>query len=308
MIKKSLYLESAPAKINLFLEVFPKENPDDSHHKLATLFQAIELADYLSFEVLMECSDDEATDEVEFAISIDSNDDEITGLGVNNIVVKAIELFFVHMPEPVLERVSRVEVAVFIDKNIPIAAGLAGGSSNAAATLRALNKFIFENFNSAIEEEILEQMAFELGADVPFCLGVQNEPRVYVQDFEIDKSKIQSLLGFDYDAYSQLILVKPEFGINTAEAYAQLSPLLKPGTQVYEPFFNRFETSVLKEYPELAKIKKQLLDLGCDYALLSGSGSTMIGFVSETKEIDPIYQDALNKFPKAKIYKSKMLS
>ncbi len=308
MIKKAVYIEEAPAKINLFLEVFPKKDPSELYHEIATLFQAIDLQDYLTFEILMECSEEGQVEEVDFSVSLDSNNDLVRDLAINNSVIQAIEIFFMHLPEPVVELVSRVEISVYIDKQIPHAAGLAGASADAAATLRVLNKFIAENFNCSISETKLEQIALELGSDVPFCLRSKQAPRLYAEGRgEKFKTEPKNLSLTAFEAYPHLILLKPAFGINTPQAYAELSPQL--GTQSNcSPYFNRFETSVFKTHPELAHIKKTLLELGCDRAMLSGSGSTMLGFLASDKDPAPIYQDLSRIFSDSQLYMAKMLS
>lgn len=303
MIKKAVYLESAPAKINLYLEVLPKE-PEAEYHDLRTVFQAIDLRDYLTFEILMESSEDRISEEVDFEITLDSNNDTVRGLAVNNSVVRAVEVFFTSLPEPVVEQVSRVELSVFIDKQIPLEGGLAGGSANAAATLRVLNRFIRENFNCEVSQVQLLDMALELGSDVPFCLQSLEQPRVYAE------GRGEKIIAKDlsaYDEYQQVILVKPKFGVNTAEAYAKLSPELAK-QKAKPPYFNSFEKTVFRDYPELKRIKSKLLELGCAQALLSGSGSTVLGFVDKNQDADVIYQDIINHCPENTVYISKMLS
>jgi|GEM_PF-3142905 len=303
MIKKSVYLEPAPAKINLYLEVLPKDS-QAKYHDIRTVFQAIDLMDYLTIEILM-AADESPAEEVDFEISLDSNNPIVRDLAVNNSVVAAVEAFFMHLPDPVVEQVSRVEVSVFIDKQIPLEAGLAGGSANAAATLRALNKFITENFSVSVPAETLAKIALELGSDVPFCLASLQQPRVYAEG-RGEEFMTKDLSA--YDDYEQVILVKPEFGVNTAAAYARLSSTLTAADHRDEPYFNRFEETVLAAHPELAQLKTQLLELGAARVMLSGSGSTMIAFVARTDDATPIYQDIIKHYPDHQIYMAKMLA
>lgn len=313
MIKKSLYLEPAPAKINLFLEVKDKRN--DGFHNLETLFQAIDLMDYLTFEITVETG---AGENVDFEISLDSNKDEVRNLGERNIVVNAIEVFFAHLPEEIVQAISKVSIYIFIDKNIPLEAGLAGGSANAAATLRALNNFFTENFNftfpyngnSAFEEDskTLEDMAIKIGSDVPFCLIANKESRIYAESrgekfVNIENSENNHLKDFDYDEYSQIIIVKPNFGVSTKEAFNSLDQInsgsssCQSNTDQLKPFFyNSFEDVVLDQYPELKNIKEDLINFGCDHSLLSGAGSTIIGFASSEKNIEDILLKMKNKY------------
>ncbi len=301
MIKKSVYLETAPAKINLYLEVLAKE-PQAKYHDIATVFQAVDLMDYLTFEILMEAGDNPG-EEVDFEISLDSNNPIVRDLAVNNSVVAAIEAFFMHLPDPVVEQISRVEVSVFIDKQIPLEAGLAGGSADAAATLRALNRFIYENFSVSLPVETLMKIALELGSDVPFCLQSLEQPRRYAEG-RGEKFSAKDLNV--YDEYKQLILVKPRFGVNTGEAYAGLK--LEAGDYCDQPYFNRFEETVFQAHPKLAELKTKLRELGAAKVMLSGSGSTMIAFVAKDEDATPIYQDIINHYPDYHVYMAKLLS
>jgi 4-diphosphocytidyl-2-C-methyl-D-erythritol kinase len=304
VIKKAVYLETAPAKINLYLEVLAKE-PQAKYHNIATVFQALDLKDFLTFEFLMECSETEEVEDVDFSITLDSNNDTVRDLAVNNSCVKAVESFFMRLPEPVVQQVSRVEVSIYIDKHIPLDAGLAGGSADAAATLRALNKFIAENFNCQVPDKQMLEIALELGSDVPFCLQSLEQPRAYAEG-RGELFAGNPLKDFNYNA--QIILVKPSFGVDTAEAYAALSPTLMTGEIITEPYFNRFEQVIFKQHPELIKIKAALLELGCQQVMLSGSGSTMIGFLPAGTDPAPIYQDVLNHLPNTKVFNAKMLT
>lgn len=293
-LSKAVYLEPAPAKINLFLNV--KNKRPDSFHNIETLFQAIDLMDHLTFEITVKCEDSE---EVDFEILIDSNNDHVKMLGEDNIIAKAIELYFASLPDAIVDKLSGVHISVFVDKNIPIEAGLAGGSSNAAATLRVLNKFFHENFSFAHSNEILQKIALNLGSDVPFCLLSTNSSQLYAESrgeaFVAPEDSVnKDLLDFDFDKYNQLIIVKPSFGISTREAYELVDKVAEQ--QAKRGFFNSFEAALASSYPELDTLKQKLITLGCDHVLLSGSGSTMLGFVAKDRDIDDVFLDAKKHF------------
>jgi len=301
MIKKAVYLERAPAKINLFLEVLGKR--EDNYHDLNTLFQAIDLQDHLTFEIQVLCSPSE---EIDFNIEIDSNSDELKNLGLNNSISKAVELYFTKLPvTQVIEVISAVEISVFVDKQIPLQAGLAGGSSDAAATLRALNRFFEENFDWCLSQHELLEVALEIGSDVPFCLLATQESRLHGAGRGEKLSK--KTFKFNYDDYENLILVKPDFGVDTAWAYDQLDAQIEKETcKLNLGFSNSFEKVVFPKYPDLVFIKEKLEEFGCKRVLLSGSGSTMIGFLDKNQDQKAIFRQVDQFFPAT--YMKKMAS
>ena len=300
MIKKAVYLERAPAKINLFLDILAKR--EDGFHNIDTVFQAIDLADHITFSISMECT---PSDMIDFDIKIDSNSEEVKALGLNNLVTDAIETYFMEVPEEqVVSLISAVKIDVFIDKIIPLEAGLAGGSANAAATLRALNQFFFENFDWSLNNKELLKLAARIGSDVPFCLVANKNPRMR------GSSRGEVLVtetSTHYDNYKNLIIVKPDFGVSTAEAYKLIS---KKFTTKHKPdhvLFNRFEEVVYDKYPELLNIQEDLLSIGVDEVLLSGSGSAMLGFVSDKKNLKEIYSKAQKYFSEYEVFKASFL-
>lgn len=300
MIKKAVYLERSPAKINLFLDILKKR--EDGYHDIETVFQAIDLSDHLTFSISVECT---PSDMIDFDIKIDSNSAEVAALGLNNSVTDAIETYFMEVPEEqVVTLISAVKIDVFIDKNIPLEAGLAGGSGNAAATLRALNKFFLENFDWSLNDKELLHLASGIGSDVPFCLSSNEKPRM------LGTSRGEILTPCDskiFDKYENLIIVKPDFGISTVEAYKSISKKVSKFKKQKLSLFNRFEEVIYDEHPELLNIQEDLLGLGCDEVLLSGSGSSMLGFVSEQKNLKEMFRKAQEIFPDYEVFQSKFL-
>lgn len=303
--KKAVYLERAPAKINLFLDITDKR--EDEYHNIKTVFQAISLEDHLTFEITLSCAESEAerTEEIEFELEIDSNEESVRALGLSNLVSRAVECYFANFPcedkADLLDLVSSINLSIFIDKKIPMQAGLGGASADAAATLRALNTFFFENFDCSLSENELLKIALQLGSDVPFCLQSLKQSRVYAESRGED---FKNLTGnFDFDKYSEVILVKPSFGIATAEAYKLLSARL-PSQRAKLGFYNIFETVIFDNYPELVEIKLQLLKIGCDQVLLSGSGSTMLGFINKEKNLKTIHGLAKETLPDCSVYQA----
>jgi 4-diphosphocytidyl-2C-methyl-D-erythritol kinase len=309
MIKKSLHLEKAYAKLNLFLNVLGRR--DDGYHNIDTIFQAIDLADFLTFSITVECG---RADEIDFEINIDSNSKAVKSLGVHNSVTKAIEVFFTRVPQDqVIDLVQSVRIDIFIEKNIPLSAGLAGGSSDAAATLRALNKFFMENFDWSLNQKELLEIALEIGSDVPFSLVAPSTPRLRGLGrgevlVSIDDEKE---LNEFFDSFSHVILIKPEIGISTKVAYDLLSSVEFEDDDDIDGFYNKFESVIFDHFPELVDIQEDLYNLGASFVLMSGSGSSMIGFFDSSVHLDGIFEQALEFFPENKgftVFRSKFLS
>lgn len=306
MIKKAVYLERSPAKINLFLNVLGLR--DDGYHDLQTIFQAIELSDHLTLSIAVDCaeSQEENTEEIDFEIKIDSNSEEVRTLGLTNTVTKAIEAYFVEVPQQQIVSLLRdVNIDVYIDKKVPLEGGLAGGSGNAAATLRALNKFFAENFDWSLNEQELLRVAASVGSDVPFCLISNKTPRAYAESR--GEKFFAKNFNFNFDDFPHLVIIKPNFGVSTASAYDQLSKK-KFRSKAFDGLYNSFEDVVYDEHPELLNIQEQLMNFGCNYVLLSGSGSSMIGFIEDSKKASKVFELATEVFPEDyRVFQTKFL-
>jgi 4-diphosphocytidyl-2-C-methyl-D-erythritol kinase len=199
---KTLVIE-APAKINLFLDVKGKRN--DGYHELESIMHQINLVDRINIQV-----DD--------GITVKSSSPYIPD-DAGNLAYQAARL--------ILEKYGQGEgAAIFIEKNIPVGAGLAGGSTDAAAVLKGLN--ILYNYNVAGEE--LVQLAAQIGSDVPFCL--QGHPLISINDGGssqqeqtvmgascLAKGRGEILSPLPHRIIPYMVLVKPEFQLSTAEVY-----------------------------------------------------------------------------------------
>ena len=180
-------------------------------------------------------------------------------------------------------------VKIFLEKTVPVGAGLGGGSSDAAFTLKMLS----DMFELHLDNDIIAEYASELGSDCPFF--VYNSPM-------IGKGKGNILTAYDLHNISfgkedagceyELKLITPQnIAVSTAEAYRNIIPIensktgIKPLEEVLRKpveewknlLFNGFETTVFKVHPELAKIKQSLYDSGAVYASMSGSGYALFG-------------------------------
>lgn len=241
-----------PAKINLTLEVVNKR--EDGFHNIKSIMQTISLYDFLTISV-------EESNKLE--INLSGTSPEIP-YNEKNLVYKATDLFLKKAG------INNLSVSVHIEKNIPIAAGLAGGSTDAAGTLYGLN-YLLEKFNSSQ----LNELCAELGSDLNVCL--QGGCILATSRGEITK-KLP-------DIESDVTLIKPRnLGISAGEAYKKYSlKEIKPqnnmtekmliavldGDDVKSYLYNDLEYAVFDDYKELQEIKKTY-----PQAVMSGSGST----------------------------------
>ena len=255
---------SAPAKINLFLEVLNKR--PDGFHNLNSIFQAVSLYDHLTFELT-------DSSEVELVLTNQSLTSQAPlPLDRTNLIVRAWEAVREFSPHT-------GGVRVRIEKNIPIAAGLGGGSADAAATIMAANLLL----ELGLKSDQMAELGLKVGSDIPFFFG-RGQAVVTGRGEIVDESYYPT----DY----HLVLVTPRLAISTAEAYASLRIGL---TKPKEPFnlsrcltvmdfviqiqnsVNDFERALFLSYPVLRKIKNGLLEIGASMVRMSGSGPTMFG-------------------------------
>jgi len=255
----------APAKINFFLEI--KNKRIDGYHNLKSIMQTVSLYDELFFElteskILVECKN------------------KYLPISKENIVYKAAQMLKKHY-------CTDKGVKIYLKKEIPIKAGLGGGSSDAASTLKALIKL----WNINTSKDKLEQIAVKLGADVPFFLTGGTALCEGIGEIITPLKSIGKL---------NIVLVNPCFGVDTKDVYKKINfpltnqvkvnkiiSIISEGSfnkkEVFSNCFNRLEEFVFPSYPEIAKIKKVLNELGC-VSLMSGSGSTIFGiYGSEIK-------------------------
>ncbi|MDD3149895.1 MAG: 4-(cytidine 5'-diphospho)-2-C-methyl-D-erythritol kinase [Candidatus Gastranaerophilales bacterium] len=273
-----------PAKINLTLDI--KGKRADGFHEISSIMQAISLFDYLTIEV---------NNSTENQIILSGNSAQIP-YDKTNLAYKACQLFLDEA------KIQNKEILINIEKNIPIAAGLAGGSSNAAGVLWGLNK-IFDNI---LSKEKIDNLASKLGSDVNFCLygGTQSAT---------SKGEILQKLS---TPNFKIILVNPNIHISAKEAYQRHSELeTKPQnnnskkmieainnnnpSNIAKCLSNNLESSILPNYSKIQELKILLKQAGCINTLMSGSGSTVFG----------IYENNINleKFDKIWIYNAQTI-
>jgi len=262
---------AAPAKINLFLEILGKR--PDGYHEIETVMQEISLFDYIYME--------DGGKDVSFNCSNPG-----LATGEDNLVVKAVRLF---QKESGISR----GVKVFLDKKIPVGAGLGGGSSDAAATLAGLNKL----WKVGYDEKKLMSLAGKLGSDVAFFI---------VGNTAVCRGRGEVVTPYLCKTKYHYLLIYPKFEISTAMVYSNFKISLTRNLKdvsfllqqlatgdpdkVGHYLYNRLEEIVLRLYPDVETIKRTLATLGCCGVLLSGSGSALYGLCKKEGDIRGIEQ------------------
>ncbi len=249
---------SVPAKINLWLEVVRKR--DDGYHDISSLMLPVSIFDNMKIEVWPGNGE----------VSISCDRPEIPA-DERNLAWRAARLYLESSGK-------KAGINIDLEKHIPSAAGLGGGSSDAAGVLAALNSF-FENAVSPVE---LERLALKLGADVPFFL--HRRPALATGVGE----KLQFA---DRVPNYPLLLIKPPLIVPTGWVYQNLKltkgiPKIKLGSlsahpwQIRDFIENDLESVTVPRYPVIASLKQWLLDHGALVASMSGSGPTVFGIFS----------------------------
>lgn len=236
-----------PAKVNLDLKIINKR--PDGFHNIESTMQTISLYDYLT--ILLKPAP-------ELSIKLTGTSDEIP-YNEKNIVYKAVKLF--------MERLGRTaSIEIFIEKNIPVSAGLAGGSTDAAGTILGLNELL----GSPLERKELHKICASLGSDLNFCLEGGCKKTTSRGEILQDSMFIERNIS----------LIKPiSLGISAKEAYTKFAE--KEKTPARKNFINDLEWAVIDEYKELQLIKKQY-----PQAVMTGSGSTYFAFDTVFKPME----------------------
>ena len=255
-------------KINLGLKV--KGKRPDGYHNIETVFYPVNLTDVL--EIIP------AQDGI-FDFNITGI--EIPGDITENLCVKAYNLLAKEYKIP--------SVKIHLHKNIPIGAGLGGGSSDTAFTLILLDKI----FSLNLPKNKLIEMSSQLGSDCAFF--IENKPC-----FAYEKGNIMETINLDLKNY-KFIIIKPNINISTTEAYKNIFfddnteslkiQINKPVETWRDNIFNDFEKYIFKSYPEIKKIKEFFYQKGAIYASMSGSGSAVYGIFEDDVNIENPFQE-----------------
>lgn len=258
IVTKNRVIAKSYAKINLSLDVLSRL--ENGYHEVKMIMQTINLFDLV------------IADKANTGITLSTNIKSLPS-GDKNIAYRAADLFF-------KETGIKGGVKILIHKNIPIAAGLAGGSGNAAAVLCALNSL----YDTKLSDSELAKLALSLGADVPFCIFGGTR---LAEGIGEKLTMLNSVSGMT------VLLVKPPIGISTQHIYEKIDytpNLSHPNTEqlikaisdndydnICKNLGNIMETVTIDDCAEIFDIKESMLKLGADGTLMSGSGPTVFG-------------------------------
>lgn len=255
--------QRAYAKINIGLDVLRRR--EDGYHEVKMIMQTVDIYDELVLEKRKEPGIELQTDNRELPIDGD------------NLICKAVDLLF-------REKKITEGVRITLTKRIPIAAGMAGGSADAAAALRGIN----ELFGMGYSVSELQALGVRLGADIPYCIvgGTMLSEGI---------GEILTPLPAPPEAY--LVIARPDINVSTAFVYGNLHAeslgwhpdidgmiaALRQGDMdgITGRLGNVLETVTAREYPVIEQIKELLVEEGAQNALMSGSGPTVFGIFRE---------------------------
>ena len=268
-------IETAYAKINLGLSILGKRK--DGYHEVSMIMQSVGLCD----EVIITEGE---------GIQISTNLEGLT-CGKDNLAYKVAALL--------AEKYNITpNVHIILNKKIFMAAGLAGGSSDAAAVLRCLNKY----WNLNLDGDTLETLAAELGSDVPFCIRGgsaiakgRGEIIVPLPDMPETIVVLAKLRNLDVSTAWVYKNYNPGRVVNNP-SIEQIAEELSKGGKAIAPYMgNVLETVTIPANPQIASIKAAMLGAGAYYSMMSGSGPTVFAF-AENQEIAEKIVDALKNF------------
>lgn len=275
------------AKINLSIDVLGKRQ--DGYHLVEMIMQTIDLFDIIKIFSLNEDK-----------IIVSSNSSDIP-TDKSNIVYKAASLI---KDEFNIKK----GVEIYIEKHIPIAAGMAGGSSNAAAVLVGLNKL----WNLNLSEDKLRELGLQLGADVPFCIKGEASLAENIGE------KLTSIDGLSEDVF--ILVCKPELFVSTKEIYEcidakvidkrpdnkLLIKLLKENDikLLSENMYNVLEEVTKEKYPIIAEIENIMINNNALGAMMSGSGPTVFGLYDNKNDAEQCKKVLLENFKQVYLVKS----
>ncbi len=262
-------IERAPAKINLGLDIIGKH--EDGYHELSMIMISVDLNDYVTVSDL-------ETD----GIIMESNNHKMP-LNARNDVFKAASL--------IKERYGiKKGVKIVLEKSIPICAGLGGGSTDAAATIRALNKL----WELKLSKDEMIEIGFAIGSDVPYCLDA---------GCALITGKGEFVQCLNTHLSSWVVLVKPDFGISTRTIFSEIdcntisrvdiealkaAILAEDYKAMIEHMGNSLEDVTISRKPFIQKIKDKMMKCGADVALMTGSGPTVFALCPSEKQADRV--------------------
>lgn len=269
-------IEKAPAKINLGLDVLFKR--PDGYHELAMVMSSVDLADRLTMEEI-----------AEDRIIVETNKAFLPVDQRNNVYQAAA----------LVKKRYKIKngIKINITKQIPVAAGLGGGSSDTAAVLRGMNRL----WNLNLTDEELIELGMEVGTDVPYCLYGKTS---------LVAGKGEIVTGIEPMPQCWVILVKPRISVSTRTVFPEVDvdkihhPDIAKLTEAvrandYEQMIcymgNALEDITIQRHPIIQQIKDRMMKYGADVALMSGSGPTVFALCRQHSRAQRVY-NALKGF------------
>lgn len=270
-------IKKAYGKINLGLDVLRRR--PDGYHEVKMIMQMVDIYDTLTFE---KREDD--------LIVLSANREDIP-CDESNLIYKAAKFLFDY------KQVS-YGVNIHLEKRIPVAAGMAGGSTDAAAAFTGLN----ELFELGVSQEELMELAVKVGADVPYCI---------LGGCALSEGIGEVLTPLPNPPYCEMVIAKPAINVSTKYVYENLNlPELKKHPDIdgmkeaieagsldgiMERLENVLESVTVKKYGIIQDIKDEMISLGAENAIMSGSGPTVFGFFNSREEAEAAKEKILNK-------------
>lgn len=270
MIKKCF------AKVNLSLDILKKRA--DGYHDIDTIMARISLYDKLEIKKT-------GTGEFEYQSNID------LGHLTDNLIYKAYK----KLAPLAYEKGEDLGVAIKLKKNIPLAAGLAGGSTDCAETIKALN----ELWDLGLSKKEMAEIGKSLGADIPFFFEeilVRAEGIGEIITPFTNKVKMKLLLINDGTEIASSYVYKRTKTYSHIDNEAIIAGLEKGKSEIIDSFENVMEAVVLRDFPHLNTIKENLLASGASKALVSGSGATVFGIFFDDKALDKAYENLKDSY------------
>ena len=255
----------ANAKINLSLKVLGLR--PDGFHALDSVMQSVSLYDVITLT------------KIPAGIELTTNNLRLP-VNAKNLAYRAAEVFFQEVG-------SRGQgVKIYLEKNIPLAAGLAGGSADAAAVLYGLNRLTAAGLALAD----LLKLGEEIGSDVPFCLTGGNCTV---------RGRGELVIRNTLNATRAYVLVTPDVEVPTKWAYEAWDAMTNDKLKMTNEGKNDLEPVVVKKYPVIQKVKDRLKELGCGFTQMSGSGPSVFGVVSSSDQGGRIVAEIKKEYPRA---------
>ena len=270
-------VKKAYGKINLGLDVLRRR--PDGYHEVKMIMQMVDIYDTLTFEK----REDEQ-------IVLSANHEDIP-CDASNLIYKAAKLLFDY------KQVS-YGVNIHLEKRIPVAAGMAGGSTDAAAAFTGLN----ELFELGVSQQELMELAVKVGADVPYCI---------LGGCALSEGIGEVLTPLQNPPYCELVIAKPDINVSTKYVYENLNlselkkhpdidgmrEAIEVGSLdgIVKRLENVLESVTVKKYGIIQEIKDEMISLGAKNAIMSGSGPTVFGFYDTREEAEAAKEKILEK-------------